>query len=687
MVSKTVEKTIGTKNRGTNVDVFTTDKKVVSKYVFADDAKISKLTLYVCLQVAGTANIKGVIYSDSGGAPNTLLATSAETVCDWTTPLQLRDLTFSSPIELNAGTYWIGFIYESATSLLIRHVTGSTNQWAENADDYTDGASNPFGVPSYQAWALVVYATYTTSITMKYPPSIRGYEVATVTNPKAVMWQEKSFNAEGRIWIFYVTNSIAYFTTSTDGETWATPTSLYTVLHDTGGVLQAILEVKGSSEYVHVFARVEDGPFRNIMYRRGLLNSDGTITWTADWAVAWQVSVTQVDFYAVLDSNGYPWITWGYGVGVANICTYITKSSNNNGIWATAGGYPVALTSVYMGEYIANNFVVALTDGKLYAFYFRSKNQIKGKLWNGVVWSAEETCTTSNIIEQYAAGYETWSRGVTVDSEDNIHLIFVDYVEDATYPTFSYNLRYVKRTYGVGWGAETVVEADILYKNVSPAITLYNNEPHIFWTSSPAKNVIFRKVLDEDGYWSRVTYYVEEVTDTIPNVDYYGYDSVINAFPKLYGNKIGLMWISNPSGIYKLKFGFKSIGYAQSDTTDFDTVMKTFEQTRGAPSLEVTLRTLSLGTRDSTTGWYAKDYTDSTIKMYIATKGSNPHIMGVGYYVSLDALGFTKELVNVYDQIVDAANRVWEIKAVTPIAIGDVLKFYTCDLKELPLYE
>jgi hypothetical protein len=70
--------------------------------------------------------------------------------------------------------------------------------------------------------------------------------------------------------------------------------------------------------------------------------------------------------------------------------------------------------------------------------------------------------------------------------------------------------------------------------------------------------------------------------------------------------------------------------------------------------------------------------------MAIFTNDAQREALKMGYWVSLDALGLTETAVTVYSLIRDSLDRVWQIKSVSPITVGDSTKYYKCDLKELP---
>lgn len=123
------------------------------------------------------------------------------------------------------------------------------------------------------------------------------------------------------------------------------------------------------------------------------------------------------------------------------------------------------------------------------------------------------------------------------------------------------------------------------------------------------------------------------------------------------------------------------------ETSMFITLMDTFRRGfKGNSNFEVTRSALSFGDRDATTGWYAKNYTDSTIKMMLIPKEASKMALQLGYWVSLDALGLTADAVDVYDLIKDKFDRTWEVKTVKPVIVGDAVRHFACDLKELPLH-
>ena len=76
------------------------------------------------------------------------------------------------------------------------------------------------------------------------------------------------------------------------------------------------------------------------MYKRGSLNSDGTITWGTTYDTGVDANNTRP--VIKVDSQGYPYILWQ-----TNTTWMLLKSSTNNGVWTT----DYNKTVLYMGPY------------------------------------------------------------------------------------------------------------------------------------------------------------------------------------------------------------------------------------------------------------------------------------------------------------------------------------------------
>jgi hypothetical protein len=140
------------------------DYKFVSKFTLGEDASVQKLTAYVFgTGTSGLQPLRGVIYADANGEPGALKAVSQEVTLAYNASKKWVDLTFSTPVSLTAGDYWLGFHAGPSTgSALIYYAYDSTNAFGQRTafDTYSDGASNPFGTGTQRQRLMSVYATY-----------------------------------------------------------------------------------------------------------------------------------------------------------------------------------------------------------------------------------------------------------------------------------------------------------------------------------------------------------------------------------------------------------------------------------------------------------------------------------------------------------------------------------------------
>lgn len=102
--------------------------------------------------------------------------------------------------------------------------------------------------------------------------------------------------------------------------------------------------------------------------------------------------------------------------------------------------------------------------------------------------------------------------------------------------------------------------------------------------------------------------------------------------------------------------------------------------------VEVTRRKLQLSaTRDTITGWYTKEYTDSTIEMLIMPRSSSFVSAVFGTYARTDFIGFTQDGVEIGDEIAQGEH-YYEVKDHRPQRIADSFSHREVDLTLLPLH-
>ena len=87
--------------------------------------------------------------------------------CDWVIKHNLieayrakHDLPLASPLSVQPGTYWIGFITGPMSEGMGYAYDSVQNSRAYNTNAYSSGPSDPFGAASLDSEQASIYATY-----------------------------------------------------------------------------------------------------------------------------------------------------------------------------------------------------------------------------------------------------------------------------------------------------------------------------------------------------------------------------------------------------------------------------------------------------------------------------------------------------------------------------------------------
>lgn len=361
-------------------------------------------------------------------------------------------------ISSTAGIGSLNGAYDTVDGF-IRHnrsITGAPDNWPNPLTGMTDTPDQ----------VLSIYALY-------YPAT--GYPGASMriatTNPWTILSAPSrvTFYAKGRWWVFYRaydygTNSDGiYFSSSLNGVLWDNNTYIANIANSLCSIVACT-----DGSYVHMVYGGNGGTA--ITYRRGLLNSDGSIAFDAAQEVA---SASATITAITLDTEGYPWISYFNSSTTQEV---VTRSSTKDGTWNTASGFPKDLL---LSSRIPT--VVALTGNKTYTVAGITNNIMQGALYDGANFDSTEDITASNLVD--SVGY-----GVVADG-DNVHVVFLKAVTN--------DVVHVKRTFGEGWGAETVIIEGVSATSY-PIISKYNDGLICLWANN---NVIYYS-LYTNGEWS-----------------------------------------------------------------------------------------------------------------------------------------------------------------------------------------
>lgn len=135
-----------------NVQFPPANNKAVCRFQNTSGAALALTTFYGFWAASGSAKVKAVIYSDSAGSPNTLLATSNELVgiaSGW------NSLTFPTPLSVANNAYvWIGVISDTAANSVYCLASGEIKY---NANTYSSGPSSTFGSSSSASFTYPMF--------------------------------------------------------------------------------------------------------------------------------------------------------------------------------------------------------------------------------------------------------------------------------------------------------------------------------------------------------------------------------------------------------------------------------------------------------------------------------------------------------------------------------------------------
>jgi hypothetical protein len=160
-VVRAASATFGTTTVGASKDTFASERKRVNRYALPEPGSVTKLSVYLePTSATGQEVLKGLIYSDNGGKPETLLGTSEQLTFKNTNAAGWYDLPFASSVKLAAGNYWIGAMSGPTASVAGFRWTSVANARDYNANPFASGPSNPFGAVTSDSEQMSLYASY-----------------------------------------------------------------------------------------------------------------------------------------------------------------------------------------------------------------------------------------------------------------------------------------------------------------------------------------------------------------------------------------------------------------------------------------------------------------------------------------------------------------------------------------------
>ena len=352
--------------------------------------------------------------------------------------------------------------------------------------------------------------------------------------------QLKSFEGAGRLWILYLVGNTVEYTSASlaDLSSWSSPSQLFTSSDiDYGDSFSIYYD--GTFLHIVLVTHPYGGSYYTLKYARVGVHSDGTI----DAPVFQDVLVNFYSRYpaptVAVDTLGYPWIAYEK-LESSSFNLAIIKSARNDGVWETAQGYPITLStgsSIY-DEYKAE--VLPLSSGRLAVVYLHCDNIantyiIKSRLYDGSTWLPEETVDT--IPSANIAGYPPPSGNVV---GDEIHIFYGDYLTVWDY----------RRTFSTPWTKTTLyydeVEGASFISSVSVGGNLY-----CFWANYPsgryATKIFYSKY--SSGAWGAANLLTDRAS-----IDVYQWGDYSQTTSPLEASFAPIFWLKYDGTSYTLMF-------------------------------------------------------------------------------------------------------------------------------------
>lgn len=148
---------------GASTNSSSVDRKAASSFTPRTGGVVQSMTFRCWLDAAGTSNMKGFIYSDLNGSPDTLLAVTDEIAVTATAEqANTANFTGANQITITANKpYWLGYIWsDPSTPNVVRSQDGTANQQASLAETYSTGPNAAWGTVTLVSGPLDVYVTY-----------------------------------------------------------------------------------------------------------------------------------------------------------------------------------------------------------------------------------------------------------------------------------------------------------------------------------------------------------------------------------------------------------------------------------------------------------------------------------------------------------------------------------------------
>lgn len=279
--------------------------------------------------------------------------------------------------------------------------------------------------------------------------------------------------------------------------------------------------------YVHV-ALSSQNTWNGLIYRRGVPNSNGSITWSASQIViVGVVTNTYGHITITVDSNRKPMIAY-----ILASLSNVVFSAQTDGTWITAANFPFQLNSTTSNHFLA---LAPMNNGSIYIVYGTSNSRLLGRLWDTSTVRAVETLSTHTLYD--ASGTGEFS--AVMNTTNTVHIAAM--IRNGATQDFVH----IERVGGV-IQTEKVITATVT-NQIGPALSLnpVNNTLYCFYGSTSL--IIVYKRYKNSWEGSANTFATELATIQT--------GSLVTAY-QTNNTKMGVAWASGAASPFNVRYDF-----------------------------------------------------------------------------------------------------------------------------------
>lgn len=354
-----------------------------------------------------------------------------------------------------------------------------------------------------------------------------AYPIGTSTTNEAndYTYQRKSFYASGRYWVFYSDGTNIVFRTSTDGIIWGASTTAR------AGTRGSMFDIFFDGIYV-AYAYCPNVITSAILYRRGIPNIDGSITWTAEQTAVASVTNHIYSYPSVcIGTDGYAYVFYRH----YNTSTYtlrVTKSGNIDGTWGTtSAGFPFDICNVNW-HINARGRMIRLNDAKIGIVWIKDFNDtIRARTYSGIgaIFNAE----TSNPVKGVPQEISVCPNG------NNMEIAYrnpiYDYVYRATYFYLNNSISNIV----------LISNQDKVYSPILAISSTTLNE-YVFWIDITSDKLYYYK--RQNSSWNQSKHLLLELQDESFT------SRQFSAYVQDYNDKIGIQYSALTVSPFSIRF-------------------------------------------------------------------------------------------------------------------------------------